>query len=109
MEPLIRDADSTVSFSPDGRQFVFTRGYPPRNLTELRIANANGTNDHLLLSISGHQVYEAGATWSPNNDVIAVPLHLIGEHSRFVLDIVSLTDTHVTEIYSSQGAIGRPL
>jgi len=109
VEPLIRDADSTVSFSPDGRQFVFTRGYPPRNLTELRIANANGTNDHLLLSISGHQVYEAGATWSPNNDVIAVPLHLIGEHSRFVLDIVSLTDAHVTEIYSSQGAIGRPL
>jgi DNA-binding winged helix-turn-helix (wHTH) protein/Tol biopolymer transport system component len=109
VEQLIRDADSTVSFSPDGRQFVFTRGYPPRNLTELRIANADGTNDHLLLSISGHQVYEAGATWSPNNDVIAVPLHLIGERSHFVLDIVSLTNAHVTEIYSSQGAIGRPL
>jgi DNA-binding winged helix-turn-helix (wHTH) protein/Tol biopolymer transport system component len=106
---LIRDADSTVSFSPDGRQFVFTRGYPPRNLTELRIADANGTNDHLLLSMSGHQVYEAGATWSPNNDVIAVPLHLVGERSRFVLDIVSLTGAHVREIYSSQGAIGRPL
>ena len=109
VEQLIRDADSTVSFSPDGRQFVFTRGYPPRNITELRIANANGTNDHLLLSISGHQVYEAGATWSPNNDVIAVPLHLVGERSRFVLDVVSLTDAHVREIYTSQGAIGRPL
>ena len=28
VEQLIRDADTAVSFSPDGKQLVYTRGYP---------------------------------------------------------------------------------
>jgi DNA-binding winged helix-turn-helix (wHTH) protein/WD40 repeat protein len=109
IEQLIRDADSPVSFSPDGQQFVYTRGYPPRVITEVRIANADGTSDHLLAVMPGHQVYEAGPTWSPDNHAIAVPLHLIGNHSRFVLYAISLSDSKPVEIYSSLGAIGRPL
>jgi DNA-binding winged helix-turn-helix (wHTH) protein len=38
---LIDDIDSPVSFSPDGRRFVFTRGIPNRNATELRMANSD--------------------------------------------------------------------
>jgi len=34
---LITDIDSAISFSPDGRQFVFTRGIPTRNCVEVRI------------------------------------------------------------------------
>jgi eukaryotic-like serine/threonine-protein kinase len=109
VQQLIRDADSPVSFSPDGQQFVYTRGYPPRIITEVRIANADGTSDHLLAVMPGHQVYEAGPTWSPDNRAIAVPLHLIGGHSRFVLYAISLSDSKPVEIYSSLGAIGRPL
>jgi DNA-binding winged helix-turn-helix (wHTH) protein/Tol biopolymer transport system component len=108
VQQLIRDADSTVSFSPDHKQFVYTRGDPPHNLTEIRIANSDGSGDHLLLSISGDQVDEAGATWSPNNDVIAVPLHFFSQ-SRYVLDLISLAGGHLRELYSSHGAIGRPL
>ena len=109
VEQLIRDADSSVSFSPDGKQFIYTRGYPPRNIVEVRLANADGTGDRLLATMSGHQVYEAGATWSPDNRAIAVPLNLIGQQSRFVLYIISLSDSKVEEIFSSPGAIGRPL
>jgi len=107
VEQLIRDGDSTVSFSPDGKRFVFTRGYP--NTTELRIANADGTNDHLLLSMAAHQVFEAGATWSPNNDVVAVPVHVIGQQSLFLLYVVSLEDRQAKVLYSSPGTIGRPM
>ena len=109
MEQLIRDADSPVSFSPDGKHFVYTRGYPNRNITEIRIADADGTGDHLQLSTSGHQVYEAGATWSPSGDLITLPLHLIGQESRFVLYVISLHDSKATELLSQYGAIGRPL
>ena len=108
VQQLIRDADSPVSFSPDRKQFVYTRGDPPHNLTEIRTANSDGSGDHLLLSISGDQVDEAGATWSPHNDVIAVPLHFFSQ-SRYALDLISLADGHVRELYSSHGAIGRPL
>jgi len=109
VEELIRDADSPPSFSPDGKHFVYTRGYPPQNRTEVRIANSNGAEDRLLVTLPGHQVYEAGATWSPNNDVIAVPMRTVGPQVHFVLDIVSLADGHSSEIYSSPGAIGRPM
>ena len=36
---LIRDIDSPVSFSPDGKQFVYMRGVPEHNNVELRVAN----------------------------------------------------------------------
>ena len=109
VEQLIRDADATPGFSPGGRQFVYTRGYPDRNVFDVRIANADGSNDHPLKSLDGHQVFEAGATWSPKNDVIAVPVHSIGQQSRFALFTISLRDGHIGELLSSKGAIGRPL
>ena len=109
VEQLIRDADSPVSFSPDGKRFVYTRGYSSRDFIEVRMADRDGANDHVLLGMAGHQVYEAGATWSPNNDVVAVPLHIIGKESRFVLYAISLSSKRATELYSSQGFIGRPL
>jgi Tol biopolymer transport system component len=37
-----RDIDSPVSFSPDGRQFVYTQGFPDGN--NRRIANADGSD-----------------------------------------------------------------
>ena len=109
VDQLIRDADTPVSFSPDGTQFVYTRGYPIRNMFEVRIANADGSNDHVLQLLSGHQVYDAGPTWSPKNDAIAVPVHTIGQQSFFTLKTISLRDGRTTELLSSQGSIGRPL
>src|SRR5262249_18067323 len=109
VERLISDADATVGFSPNGKRFVYTRGYPSRDVTEVRIADRDGTNDHALLGLPGHQVYEAGATWSPETDTVAVPVHRIGKQSRFVLYAISLSSGRTTELYSSQGAIGRPL
>jgi DNA-binding winged helix-turn-helix (wHTH) protein len=48
---LISDVDSPVSFSPDGRQFAFERGVAKRNVVELRVANADGSGDHVLATI----------------------------------------------------------
>jgi DNA-binding winged helix-turn-helix (wHTH) protein len=48
---LITDVDSPVSFSPDGKQFVYERGVPPRNYIEVKLANADGSNNHLLCVI----------------------------------------------------------
>jgi hypothetical protein len=35
---LVTDIDSPVSFSPNGQQFVYTRGIPTRYANEVRIA-----------------------------------------------------------------------
>src|SRR4029077_13934473 len=61
---LIKDIDSPVSFSPDGREFVFTRGIPTRDAVEVGIAKANGSGDRLLASLSDTWVgFQPGATW----------------------------------------------
>jgi len=109
VEQLIRDADTPVSFSPDGKQLVYTRGYPRRTLFEVRIANVDGTGDHLLATVAGNEVFDSGPTWSPKNDSIAVSAHLTGQRRRFALYLISLPKATQTELYGSVGAIGRPL
>jgi Tol biopolymer transport system component/DNA-binding winged helix-turn-helix (wHTH) protein len=106
---LVRDIDSSVSFSPDGCQFVYSRGMPTLNATEVRIANPDGTGNHLLATVANtFPGYQPGATWSPDGRTIAVSLLRYGRQS-FLLDAVSVSNGNVREVYSSSKAIGRPL
>ncbi len=107
---LTRDIDSPVNFSPDGRQFVYTRGVGPPFANEIRVANADGSKDHLLTTISDtSQSFSVGAVWSPNGGTIAVSFMLRGQRSGFVLDSISAVDGSVREVFWNAGVIGRPL
>jgi len=106
---LIKDVDSPVSFSPDGGFIVFTRGIPTRNETEVRIANADGSGDHLLASLhDSFAGFQSGATWSPDGRTIAVAISRLMP-VRYVLDVISVEKGSVKELYSSPAEIGRPL
>jgi Tol biopolymer transport system component/DNA-binding winged helix-turn-helix (wHTH) protein len=106
---LIHDVDTPPSFSPDGHQFVFTRGVPARNETEIRIANADGTAERLLVTMrNGYAGYQQGPAWSPDGLTIAVALWRFNP-SRYILYAISVGDGSAHEIYSSPNAIGRPL
>ena len=109
VEQLIRDADTPVSFSPDATQLVYTRGYPRRKIFEVRVANVDGSGDHLLATVAGNEVFDSGPAWSPRDDSIAVSAHLTGQPRRFALYLISFSKATQTELYSSTGAIGRPL
>ncbi len=89
---------SGMEFSPD-RHFLYF----------VRVANVDGTGDHLLATVAGNEVFDSGPTWSPKNDSIAVSAHLIGQRRRFALYLISLSKATQSELYSSEGAIGRPL
>jgi len=107
---VTRDIDSPVSFSPDGHQFVYTRGIGLPDGNEIRIANADGSKDRTLATIHGTSFsYQAGAVWSPAGGAIAVSLMLRGQRSGYVLDSVSAVDGSVREVYWNAGVIGRPL
>jgi DNA-binding winged helix-turn-helix (wHTH) protein/Tol biopolymer transport system component len=107
---LTRDIDAPVSFSPDGHQFVYTRGIPPRDANEIRVANADGSNDRLLATIYGTSFsFQGGAAWSPNGGTIAVSLMLRGQRSGYAVDSVSAVDGSVREVFWNAGVIGRPL
>src|SRR5216684_4094521 len=107
---LIKDIDSPVSFSPDGQRFVYTRGIPPRNSTDVRIANSDGSGDRLLARIENtFPGFQPGATWSPDGRTVTVSLYLHAGRHSYILEAVSVADGSARELFSSSSAIGRPL
>jgi serine/threonine protein kinase len=105
---LIRDVDSPLSFSPDAKQFVFMRGVPEHNNVELRIANADGSNDHLLATLPDWPGFMFGAAWSPDGKtILASGLHMAKE-IRWVLDAINVADGSVKELISGSAGLGRP-
>jgi len=108
---LITDVDSPVSFSPDGRQFVYEHCAQPTNDIEIKIANADGSGDHALAVVHNGSgfMFQPGPNWSPDGKTIAVPVLLLEKPRRWVLYSVSTTTGGLQELYSSNDAIGRPV
>ncbi len=106
---LLKDIDSPAGFSPNGSQFVYTRGMPVASATEVRIANADGSGNHLLATLPNTEPStQPGATWSPDGRTIAVSLQRSGTEF-FILYGVSVSDGSVHELLSNSSGIGRPL
>jgi len=92
-------ADTPVSFSPNGQEFAFTQGIGDRNILEIRIAEADGSGDRLLASIpDGAEDFQPGPAWSPDGQIIVVPVMLRGEKVRWILAPVSLASGSVREL-----------
>jgi hypothetical protein len=53
-QQLLRDIDTSVSFSPDGKQFAFIRGIPDKGVFNLLVANADGSGEKVVTTKSGN-------------------------------------------------------
>jgi eukaryotic-like serine/threonine-protein kinase len=107
---LARDIDSAVGFSPDGHQFVYTEGFGPPYGNWIRIANADGSENRILATVTATSPnFHAGPAWSPDGRTIVVPLMLRGDRPGYVLDSISTVDGSIREVLWHPGVIGRPL
>jgi Tol biopolymer transport system component/predicted Ser/Thr protein kinase len=105
---LIRDIDSPVSFSPDGKEFAFMRGVPERRVMEIRIAHLDGSGERLLASLPAVLQYFYGVAWSPDGKTILAPRLQKGEETKWVLSAIAVSDGTVKEVYSGPQYVGRP-
>ncbi len=108
---MIADVDSPVTFSPNGQQFVFERAVVLRNVIELRIANANGSDEHLIATIKNGDagLFQPGPSWSRDGRTIVCPFRIHEKEIRWILASVSVPNGEVREIYSDSAALGRPV
>jgi Tol biopolymer transport system component/DNA-binding winged helix-turn-helix (wHTH) protein len=102
---LVRDIDTPISFSPDGKQFAFVR-IGPTGGTHLMVANADGTEERVLASRP--TISFCFAAWSPDGKTIALAgpdLPSGGSH----IWAVSPVDGNMQSVYATQSSIGRAL
>jgi eukaryotic-like serine/threonine-protein kinase len=107
---LIRDVDTSVTFSPDGKAFAFSRGAPDVGKIRLVTANADGTGEKVLWDTAGEVSSSAilAPAWSPDGRTIA-----FSWGSRNAIDgslaVVTVADGSARTLYQHAGRIGRPL
>src|SRR6266498_3477553 len=98
----------SVSFSPDGQRFVFQRN-DTSSESALMIANADGTNEHKLVSLSGHEWFSAqGATWSPDGTLVVCGAGDDRQERQMTIVVVSVTNGSKKDLTSRRwDTIGR--
>lgn len=100
---VIVDVDSPISFSPDGKQFVFVREETKVKTTNLIVANADGSNPKDLRVLKSPAYFSSeGPAWSPDGQRIAVAETPDGSFIHFAIETVDARSGQATPLGSRQ-------
>jgi eukaryotic-like serine/threonine-protein kinase len=71
---LIRDVDSPITFSPDGKRFAYLREHHDTPYYDLLIAHSDGSPDRALFTNTQVSTDSEVAAWSPDGKTIVIPI-----------------------------------
>ncbi len=107
---ILLDIDSPLSFSPDGKRFVFARQAPQQKTSSLLIANADGSGEKALYTLHDPAVFSfQGPAWSPDGKVIAVAQTPKGDFSKYIVEAVAVDSGKPTQIGSEAWQFPRQM
>ena len=99
---VIVDVDSPISFSPDGKRFVFVRQVSKAKTSKLIIANTDGSGEQDLLVLTNPPRFsDSGPAWSPDGKRIAVADDPTGEFDKYAVEIVDVDSKAKTRLGST--------
>ena len=106
---LVRDIDTPISFSPDGKQFTFMRGDPVKGKYHIVIANSDGSGEKILATreTPGEMFEYVGPAWSPDGKTIVASAVDFAHGGRYLILAINFADGGSREVYSSESEIGR--
>lgn len=103
--PVLEDVDSPISFSPDGREFVFQRGTPQG--ATIVVAAADGGSQRILATRTFPLMFGLSAPdWSPDGKVVAAVVNDTSTNSRSI-ELLPLDAGSSRELYNTDLGIGR--
>ena len=83
---LAEDVDSPPTFSPDGKQMAYLRGYPDVLETVLLIAQVDGTGEKRLSTLKSPQfsfVLPSAPSWSPDGRHLACAVSISNDQGQY--------------------------
>src|SRR5580692_6734411 len=107
-QQILRDIDTSISFSPDGKLFAFIRGIPDQGTFKLLAANADGSGERLLTSMKAN-INVAGLltpAWSSDGKTIIFASLLPSVSSQ--LNEFTVATGAVRTLFATHGSLGRP-
>jgi eukaryotic-like serine/threonine-protein kinase len=110
---LIKDVDSPITFSPDGKRFAYLREHHDTPFYDLLMAHSDGTPDRALLSNTPLASNSYEPTWSPDGKMIVIPVAQPTQDTISGLEEVDIaTGKHHTGVFSAErlyfGAVWLP-
>jgi serine/threonine protein kinase/Tol biopolymer transport system component len=99
------DVDSRATFSPDGRQVAFKRGYPQQERTAVVVHDLTTGKERQLGEVKGTHTIPGGPAWSPDGTKIAV-LDAYNTGGTFVttLAVLHVADGRREDLHAGKGA-----
>lgn len=104
------DVDSPISFSPDGKKFVFVRQASKNKTSNLIIANADGSGEKTLSTLNDPAYFSTnGPAWSPDGARIVVSETSTGDFQKFFLETVAVDSGAKTRLGSKDWSAPRQM
>ncbi|MGC1910586.1 MAG: protein kinase [Candidatus Acidiferrales bacterium] len=111
---IVVDVDSPISFSPDGKRFVFVRQSTESQTSSLLTAAADGSGEKALVVHHFPDLFSTGGqSWSPDGSRIAICRSVSANALNFQIETVAVTTGTETRLGSrdwqqSQGMAWLP-
>ena len=101
LRQLIVDVDSPISFSPDGKKFVFVRQASKNKTSNLIVANTDGSGEANLLVVNQPARFSGeGPAWSPDGKRIVVAETPDGDFDKYAVETVAADTAAKTRLGS---------